>query len=125
MAGFRSRPHRLESIQKLPLRHVDLLPCGCEVEPGGAIDFGKALEPAAARRPFDFECVADDCIDVQVELRRKGLDQLAAALADLAERLQWGGEPNAKLFAKFPPRYLFRFLPRSVLALGDGPRAFA
>ena len=80
--------HRLEPIEQLPLRLVDLLACGREVEPGGAIDLGKMLALAASRRPFDLERIARDRVGVHVELCCIGLDDLGGALADPAERLQ-------------------------------------
>src|SRR5215469_5342413 len=78
--------HRLEPIEQVPLRFVDLVARRRKIEPFGAIDFRKGPPLAALRRPFDLEHVAADRRDIHLARSGKGFDDLAAALADFTER---------------------------------------
>jgi hypothetical protein len=78
----------LKSINQLDLSRQDLRSRGFQIEPLGAIDFWKGFESAAPRRPLDLEAIAGQRRGVEVSFRAEGDHALAAALADLSERLQ-------------------------------------
>src|SRR5215213_523668 len=114
----------VESIEDRELARQDLAPCVLEAEPGGAVDLGVSAEPAAARRPFDGEAVADDRLGVEIALERERLDIFAALLADAAERDEPAFGPHPQLLLEFAPGAGLERLPRLDQALRDRPGAF-
>src|ERR1700754_3970384 len=50
-------------------------------EPADAVDLGKGLDAAGARRPFHLEQVGAEAVEVWVGLDDPGVDHLAALLA--------------------------------------------
>src|ERR1044072_5460280 len=71
--------------QELGLGRVELLLRLLDREPARAVDLGKRLHTAAARRPLHLERVAGDGLGVAIPLRGARGDALAALLLDGAE----------------------------------------
>jgi site-specific recombinase XerC len=63
---------------------------------------------AASGRPFNRNLVAANDADIQIALQRKGLDQLPAALADLAKRPERARSFAAEFLGEFPACRRFR-----------------
>src|SRR5689334_5355044 len=76
---------RGQPIEQLGLPLDELGTGGLEVEPGGAIDLGKLLDAAGARRPLELEHVAHDRVGVEVALDGPRGHTLAVGLPHLAE----------------------------------------
>src|SRR4029453_15200472 len=112
---------RLEPVEQRLLAGVDLVARLSQREPGRAIDFGKGLHAAAARRPFHFEGVAHEAIDVEVALKGKGFDLLSAALPDTTECLQRTGRPLAQFLGELAPCGGLERLAFRGLAFGNRP----
>src|SRR6185295_19393835 len=94
-----------------------------KIEPGSAIDLGKALHAAAARRPFELEIIADDGVGIEIDLGGERLDHLAATLPDLAERYERRRQRRAELLGEFAPRHRLGLFIGAELALRDRPGA--
>ena len=95
-----------------------------QIEPLGAIDLGKTLHPSTFRRPFDFEGVASQCLDVEVAFDGERNHPLAATLANFAERFKRYRESDAGLLHELPARSDFGVLAFIHLALGNRPCPF-
>ncbi len=113
----------LEAVDQGTLAGIDLLARLGEGKPLRPIDLGKRLPAAAARRPFDLEDVARKLRHIEIALDGKGLDLLAAALADVSERRQRSGKRTAQLLRELPPRHGLGVFPGLLLAFGNGPGA--
>src|SRR5258705_10175820 len=113
-----------QPLQQWNLGCEELLAGGMHREPGGAVDLGELLHPAAARRPFDRERVARDRVGVEVALHRPGGHALAVALADLAELERRAVRARgAELLGELAARACQRLLVGLAESLGNAPRA--
>src|ERR1700732_2763626 len=112
--------HALKAVEQGALSFIDLVAGRCQVEPFRAIDFGKSLLAAASWRPFDLESVALNCPHIQVEIGGESLDDLAAALSNLAQGGKRHRQFNTEFFSKFPSsigHYLSEAFPLAQLLL--------
>jgi hypothetical protein len=83
-------------------------------EPCSAIDLGKGLQLSTFRRPFDFESVALEGINVEIALDGECGHALAPALTDVAKRFKRSRDSDTRLFQKFAAGS-----DLSILALND------
>src|SRR5204863_1550328 len=84
---------------------------------------GKAPHLSRARRPFELELIADDRGRIEILFECENLDELAAGLAQMAERLRLAGQPDAELFLGLAARRLGGGLAGFDAALGQLPGA--
>ena len=113
--------HCSQFLQQCRLRRVDLQLRRREIEELGPIDFGKLLQFARARRPFE-------CKGVAFELRRITIAGAGPGVYDFApfllDRLEWdegAGGLQAGLFFEFAARDREQVFVVIGLALGDRP----
>jgi hypothetical protein len=113
-------------IEKCPLTFENLCMGRWQVEPFGAIDLGKTLHPSPFRRPFDFESVASYGPDVDIAFDSEPNHQLAATLANFAERIKQSRESHASLLHEFSARSNFGVLSfiQSPLGIDQAPSSF-
>src|SRR5919198_2200873 len=115
--GLASRPLG-EAVQQRRLGRQDAFARLVEPEPPGPVDLRELAHPARPRRPLDREGVRADRRGVGVALERPRRDDLAAALAHLAEidelAVGWRG---AELLRELAQRARARVLVVLVLAL--------
>src|ERR1700754_2502407 len=116
-----------QAVEKLALRREELAARRLQLEPVGAVDLGELDFAAAFGRPLHLECVAVECLRVEVALRRPGVDDFAGPLADRAEvdqlaRVEFGAA-LAELLVELPQRRSPRVLLTLDAALGDRPGA--
>jgi hypothetical protein len=65
------------------------------------VDLGKGLHLSTLGRPFDFEGVAFDALNVEVAFDRECDNAFAAALANLAKRFKRSRESDTRLLREF------------------------
>src|SRR6185295_13790447 len=94
-------------------------------QPYGPVHFGKRRALAGSRRPFDLEPVRIEKRRLEIALDREGGDELAAALAQFAERdigsFRWR---SAEFLFEFAPGDGERIFTLVIFALRDGPGTF-
>src|ERR1700730_3990076 len=112
----------LKAVEQGALGFIDLIAGRCQVEPFRAIDFGKSLLAAASWRPFDLESVALNCPHIQVEIGGESLDDLAAALSNLAQGGKRHRQFNTEFFSKFPSSRAFCHFVSGKFAFRNRPR---
>jgi hypothetical protein len=88
-----------------------------QVEPRSAIDLGKGPQLSTFRRPFDFERVALEGINVEIALDGECSHALAPTLTDVAQRFKRSRDSDTCLFQKFAAGSDFNILALNDLAL--------
>src|SRR6476620_261650 len=96
---------------------------GRQIEPPGAIDFGKRLLPSTLRGPFELERVAFDGLDVEVAFDGEGEHAFAGALPNLAKGFKPPRESYPGFLGKLPPGGVACILACIDFAFWNGPGA--
>jgi hypothetical protein len=99
--------------------------CG-QLEPYSAIDLGKGLQLSTFRRPFDFERVALEGINVEIAFDGESGHALAPTLTDVAQRFKRCRDSDTCLFQKFAAGSDLTFSPSPISPFGidQAPSSF-
>ena len=110
-----------EPIEKRPLAFENFHVRSGQVEPCSAIDLGKGFQLSTFRRPFDFERVALEGINVEIAFDGERGHALASTLTDVAQRFKRSRDSDTRLFQKFAAGSDLNVLAVNDLALRNRP----